>query len=77
LSVDHVTGDIMGIAGAATDTVGNALMVSICHVLANPEMHASLKEELRAVYPDSDAVMRTVDLEKLPLLNGVVKEGLR
>ena len=67
----------MAIVGAGTDTVASAMVMSTCHVLENPEMHARLTEELQAAYPDPNAEMKWTDLEKLPYLTGVIKEGLR
>ena len=76
-SVRTIRDEAMAIVGAGTDTVANAMVMATCHVLENPYMHSRLKEELRAAYPDPNTEMKWTDLEKLPYLTGVIKEGLR
>lgn len=62
---------------AAADTTGNALTVAVLGVLSNPRVYATLVEELSRAFPDKTGRLKTTELEKLPYLGGVVKEGLR
>jgi cytochrome P450 len=52
------------------ETVGNALMLGIFHLLKSPSLVKRLKEELRVNWPDLDNTPRFEDLEKLPFLVG-------
>ncbi|KAI0058623.1 putative cytochrome P450 [Artomyces pyxidatus] len=62
---------------AGTDTVGVALMSTVYHLLAHPDMCTRLRMELRSVWLSCDECPRYEVLEKLPYLTAVVKEGLR
>ncbi|KAF2456731.1 cytochrome P450 monooxygenase-like protein [Lineolata rhizophorae] len=63
---------------AGGDTTGNTLMMCSFHLMKNPEAHAKLRMELRAAWPDIHQPSPSLrELEKLPYLNGVIKEGLR
>ncbi|KAF5360317.1 hypothetical protein D9758_009123 [Tetrapyrgos nigripes] len=62
---------------AGSDTVGNTCYLATFYVLNNPQVYATLKEELRKAWPDMDANIGMDVLEKLPYLNAVLKESLR
>jgi len=69
--------EAFGLVTAAADNTGNALTIAAYNVVANPEIYDKLKKELRQAFPDPNAELKYVALEKLPYLTGVVKEGLR
>jgi cytochrome P450 len=62
---------------AASDTAGNAMTVATHHVITNPQIYERVKRELRSRFPDPNAKLDFTELEKLPYLTAVVKEGLR
>lgn len=62
---------------AAADTTGNAMTVAAFNVLYNQAIYKKLVAELEGRFPDRYAELPFVELEKLPYLNAVVKEGLR
>ncbi|KAK3322908.1 cytochrome P450 [Apodospora peruviana] len=76
-SVDNVVDEAFIISAAASDTLGNALTVATAHVLSHDEIEARLRKELGDRYPDPTTRMRFTELEKLPYLTAVIKEGLR
>jgi len=72
-----IVDEAWGICVAASDTTGNAMTVATYHVITNPEIYEALKQELRSRFPDLNQQLAYTELEKLPYLTGVVKEGLR
>jgi cytochrome P450 len=64
---------------AGGDTTGNTLMLSTFYLLQDRAAMERLKNELKAAWPDLDFERAPTlrELEKLPYLNGVIKEGLR
>ncbi|KAF9003841.1 cytochrome P450 [Hymenopellis radicata] len=62
---------------AGTDTSSNAMTVGFFHLLSNELVKKKLKAELKAAWPEKDTPFSYEMLEKLPLLTGVIKEGLR
>ncbi|QSZ35469.1 hypothetical protein DSL72_008339 [Monilinia vaccinii-corymbosi] len=65
------------IIGAGSDTVSNMLTNTHFHLLDNPTLLHTLRDELKQVMPDRHARASLKDLEGLPFLNAVVNEGLR
>ena len=57
--------------------MGNALSVITFHVLNTPTILKSLKAEVETAIPDPRTVPLWQDLESLPYLGAVTKEGLR
>lgn len=53
------------------------LKIATYHTLANPEIYAKLKAELREAMPDPAITLPLATLEKLPYLHGVVQEAHR
>jgi cytochrome P450 len=51
-----------------TDTVANALMIGVFHILEKPAILRKLKEELLAAWPKIDDIPKYEELEKLPYL---------
>ncbi|KAF2650213.1 cytochrome P450 [Lophiostoma macrostomum CBS 122681] len=63
--------------GAGTHTGSWCLTVLAFHLLSKPELLRRLKDELKSVMPTPSTKPTLQELEKLPLLTGVLKEGLR
>ena len=60
---------------AGTETVSNAATFTIYELAKQPQIAAQLAEELSVFQGIQD--FTTVNLEHLPLLNAVIREGLR
>lgn len=60
-----------------TETVSNTLTYCTYYLLANKERKERLVQELRQAWPDVNAKPRWEEIEKLPFLTAVLKEGLR
>jgi cytochrome P450 len=69
--------EVLSLIAAAADKTGNAMTISSYHVMKNPAIYAKLRAELLAAFPDASGDLSFVELEKLPYLTGVIKEGLR
>ncbi|KAF2462397.1 cytochrome P450 [Lineolata rhizophorae] len=76
-TADRLQGDGMVIIGAATETMAAVLATTIVHIIANPDVMAKLKAELKEAMPDPYDLAPLTELEKLPYLTGVNREGLR
>lgn len=63
--------------GAAADTTGNAIGLAAFNVMTHPDIYQQLRAELVAAFPNPQEEMAFIELENLPYLTGVVKEGLR
>ncbi|KAH7316957.1 cytochrome P450 [Stachybotrys elegans] len=62
---------------AGTDAPGQVLAITAFHVLNNPRVLQRLREELSSAIPDPSTLPDLVDLERLPYLSAVIKEGFR
>ena len=56
---------------AGTDSTGMNLATILFHLVRNPDIYKSLRDEILTANPSFD------DLQSLPLLRNVIKEGLR
>lgn len=65
------------LVGAGTHTTSWILTVITFYLLSNPPLLQKLREELRTVMPEVDSYAPLMELEKLPFLTSVLKEGLR
>ncbi|KAJ6164164.1 cytochrome P450 [Penicillium chermesinum] len=74
---DRLKHDGASIVGAGVDTTKTTLSVACYHILANPDIHARLREELEAAMPVPAAPLSLTELECLPYLTAVTKESLR
>lgn len=74
---NDVADEAFAICTAAADTTGNAMGMACYKTITNPEIYAKVKKELRDAFPDADAELKFTDLEKLPYLTGIIKEGQR
>jgi cytochrome P450 len=66
--VDQLTDDAFIIIAAATDTTGNAMAIATYNILSNPPIYRKLKDELKVAFPDRNARLDFLTLEKLPYL---------
>lgn len=62
---------------AGADTSGNAMMLGSFYLLKQPDTYKKLKSELSDAWSSLDSPPSLQQLERLPYLNGVVKESLR
>ncbi|OJJ43242.1 hypothetical protein ASPZODRAFT_103682 [Penicilliopsis zonata CBS 506.65] len=76
-TVEELKCEAYTIIAAAADTTGNALTIAAYNVVTNAEIYRKLTQELRDAFPDIDAEMEFLALEKLPYLTAVIKEALR
>ncbi|KAK2747805.1 hypothetical protein FQN57_001835 [Myotisia sp. PD_48] len=76
-TVEQLKDEAYIIVAAAADTTGNAMTIAAYNVVTNPEIYKRLTQELVQAFPNPDAEMDFLTLEKLPYLTGVIKEGLR
>ena len=53
------------------------LSTTVYHVLANPPILEKLQVELRDLMPNGNSKPNLVQVERLPYLTAIVKEGLR
>ena len=73
LSVDDVHIEASGLIIAGTDTTATTLTYLVWAVLSQPRLQQELEAEVATLNED----FGDTDLEKLPLLNGVIEETLR
>jgi cytochrome P450 len=52
------------------------ISLAIYYILAKPEIHARLREELVAAMPDPTKTLSVPELESLPYLSAIIKEGM-
>ncbi|KAL4797409.1 cytochrome P450 [Aspergillus venezuelensis] len=76
-TVDELSDEAHNLLGAAADTTGNALNTTAYNIVINPTVYGRLATELREAFPNPDARIDYVTLERLPYLTAVIKEGLR
>lgn len=69
--------EAFSVVAAAADTTGNAMTIAAYHVMSNPSIYKKLREELTQAFPNANQEIKYIELEKLPYLTGVIKEGLR
>lgn len=76
-TTDYMADEAFSLGAAASDTSGNVMTVATYHTIKNPQIYESVKRELREAFPDPTQRLAFKDLEKLPYLGGIVKEGQR
>ena len=62
---------------AAADTTGDVMTVAACNVLPNPDIYKRLVAELETRFSNQTETLAFLELERLPYLTAVIKEGLR
>lgn len=75
--VERLTDEADTIIAAGQETLSLVLTCITYHLLANPTILKTLKEELAVAIPNPDIVTPEATLSNLPYLTGVIKEGLR
>ncbi|KAI1752747.1 putative cytochrome P450 [Xylaria castorea] len=77
-SVDRLSREAMILFGGAAATTPHALALISYHILNNPKIEARLKEDLTPFMLDFPKHLpKWTDLEGLPYLQAVIKDGLR
>ena len=76
-SPERIKAEAQIAVGAGTLTTAHALKAATYHILANPEVHANLIDELEQHIPNPDAPPDLRLLEKMPYLMAVMHETLR
>ncbi|KAL4948392.1 cytochrome P450 [Aspergillus filifer] len=69
--------EAMTIIGGAIEPTTRALSLATYHILANPEVHQRLQEELIAAIPDAKNIPSWDNLTQLPYLSACIEEALR
>lgn len=59
------------------DTVGNTLVMTFFQLLKNEEKFAKLRAEVQTAWPSLEQKLCAREIERLPYLNAVLREGLR
>jgi cytochrome P450 len=67
-TVDQLKDEAYSILAAAADTTGNGMTVAAYSVVNNPVIYERLTKELESEFPNADAKLNFVSLEKLPYL---------
>jgi cytochrome P450 len=75
--VERLTDEADTIIAAGQETLSLVLTFITFHLLSNPAVLRTLKEELAKAIPNLDVVTPEATLSNLPYLTGVIKEGLR
>ncbi|KAL2062573.1 hypothetical protein VTL71DRAFT_5645 [Oculimacula yallundae] len=73
----RLTDEAQIIVGAGTETTGWTLAIAILHLIDNPTILRTLKEELRTIDPDCMGQSSLASLQSLPYLSAVINESLR
>ncbi|MCJ1391701.1 hypothetical protein MMC18_004566 [Xylographa bjoerkii] len=76
-STQRLVDEGITLVGAGTVTTAHVLCTTVYHVLANPSTLQRLQKELRDFMPDNNSKPNIVQVEHLPYLTAIVKEGLR
>jgi cytochrome P450 len=76
-TVARLSDDAQVFMQAGTLTTAWVLEVIMFWLISQPDMLKTLKTELKTVMPTNNTVVPLVELERLPYLNAVIKEGLR
>ncbi|RAH79186.1 putative cytochrome P450 [Aspergillus japonicus CBS 114.51] len=75
---ERLAREALQLFGAGTATLVRAFSMIFYHVLSNPPMRARLRDELKGIMAEYPAKRPTwQELERLPYLHGIVREGLR
>jgi cytochrome P450 len=76
-TVRRLSDDAQVFMQAGTLTVAWTLEVIMFWLINQPDTLKTLKTELRTIMPEKDTMTSLPELEKLPYLSAVIKEGLR
>lgn len=76
-TADRLASEMRQLIGAGVETVAWALTTTMFHILDKPAIMQELRAELETAMPDPTTTVKISQLEQLPYLTAVVKEGLR
>ncbi|KAF6220284.1 hypothetical protein HO133_003416 [Letharia lupina] len=76
-TIDRLNEEGFALILAGADTSSATLSQLSYHLLANPDILKTLKEELKGAMPDTQVPMPSQELENLPFLRACITEGLR
>ncbi|KKY18373.1 putative cytochrome p450 family protein [Phaeomoniella chlamydospora] len=76
-SIDRLEEEAQVIIGAAILTTSWSAAVASFHITNNPEVYHKLHTELVSAIPDPFQAIRWSQVENLPYLSAVIKEGIR
>lgn len=76
-SVARINDEVGTITGAAFETAAQSIRTVLYHLYSDQKMLARLRAELAVAHQGGDGELSIPVLEKLPFLNGVIREGLR
>jgi cytochrome P450 len=67
-STMDLKGEAYPVLAAAADTTGNAMTVAAFNVMRTPKIYQTLAQELAKAFPNSNAELSFIELERLPYL---------
>ncbi|MCJ1384873.1 hypothetical protein MMC17_007991 [Xylographa soralifera] len=76
-SAQRLVDEGITLLGAGTVTTAHVLSTTVYHIVANPSILQKLQAELYNLMPDRNSKPKLVQVERLPYLTAIVKEGLR
>lgn len=76
-TTDRLTDEATILVIAASETPAKTLSLLVFHLLRNPEILAKARQELSALSPPAGEMLSLPQLESLPYLSAIIKEGLR
>lgn len=76
-SVGRMTQEGVTVIGAGVEALANPMAITVFELLKDPKKMTALKQELKEVENDVQAMLSHDQLRKLPYLNAVIMEGLR
>ena len=75
LSQTRLQHEAISVTGAGIETTMRALSVASFHIIANPQIFRSLREELSNAIPDPSSPPSWDELGQLPYLSACIEEG--
>lgn len=72
---DHIFEEVATVTSAGFETTANVLRLILFHIYANDDILRRLRKELSSLQPSKTAALK--QLEQLPYLTSIIKEGLR
>jgi hypothetical protein len=75
-TIDRLQDEGVTLVGAGQETVKATLTIATYHILQNPTVTKTLKEELLAAIPDPANPPELSKLEQLPYLSACIQEGI-
>ncbi|KAL9576456.1 MAG: hypothetical protein Q9212_007082 [Teloschistes hypoglaucus] len=76
-SIGRMTQEGVTVIGAGVEALANPLAITVFELLKDPEKIRALKQELKEVENDVQAMLSHDQLRKLPYLGAIIMEGLR